>query len=122
LRELPAAFFDVIVFSLVLSYIPSAEKRTEAVWKARRLLRPGGLLLIITPFSTIRLTNSIQLPIMREWRTAMEAMALVFRNSENLVRAKQIGLAYVANEETRPEEPRWFAPMRIAFDGKEKGK
>ena len=122
LTSLPSAWFDVVVFSLVLSYVPSGSRRADAVWKARRLLRPGGLLLIVTPQSTIRLSNSVQLPILREWRGAMEAMGLVFHKCEHLTNAKQIGLAYHTNQDTpatldsRPKPgPQ---PMRIAFDQK----
>ena len=38
LRRLPAASFDVVVFSLVLSYLPLARQRGAMVAQARRLL------------------------------------------------------------------------------------
>ena len=67
LLALPAASFDVVVFCLVLSYLPSPLHRTAAIRKARQLLVTDGLLLIVTPISTIRASNSKQLPILREW-------------------------------------------------------
>lgn len=46
------------MLSLVLSYIPDPYQRTQAVLKARQLLRDpeegGGLLLIVTPHSSDR--------------------------------------------------------------------
>jgi hypothetical protein len=51
LRALPCAAFDVVVFSLVLSYLPTAALRHLALTKARALLVPGGLLLVVDPKS-----------------------------------------------------------------------
>jgi hypothetical protein len=41
LRALPAASFDVVVMSLVLSYLPGPAQRARMVAKARRLLPPA---------------------------------------------------------------------------------
>ena len=60
LPSLPRGCFDVVCLCLVLSYIPQPLQRTEAVWRARQLLREGGLLLIITPHSTNRRATPFQ--------------------------------------------------------------
>jgi len=111
---LAAGSFDVVVFSLLLSYIPSPERRAEAVWKARRLLRVGGLLLVVTPHSTIRKSNSSHHPILREWREAFGQMALTFVKTEKLKVSRQIALAYKAVDLV-PGQPK-LLPVRIAFD------
>jgi hypothetical protein len=51
LRVLPCAAFDVVVFSLVLSYLPSAALRLRALTKARALLSCDGVLLVVDPKS-----------------------------------------------------------------------
>ena len=68
LHSLPASSFDVVALVNVLSYIPLPLQRTEAVWRARQLLRSGGLLCLITPHSTNRSTSGASLPILSEWR------------------------------------------------------
>ncbi|KAF2366752.1 Methyltransferase type 11 [Trinorchestia longiramus] len=49
IERLPSNYYDVVVFSLVLDYIPCPEARLRCCRKAHQLLRPGGLLLIVTP-------------------------------------------------------------------------
>ncbi|KAF2366749.1 Methyltransferase type 11 [Trinorchestia longiramus] len=49
IERLPRNYYDVVVFSLVLDYIPCPEARLRCCRKAHQLLRPGGLLLMITP-------------------------------------------------------------------------
>jgi predicted SAM-dependent methyltransferase len=66
--ELPAAACDVIVFSLLLEYLPSPKQRYSCICKAYKLLRPEGLLFIITPDSKHPSANA---PIMKSWRITL---------------------------------------------------
>ncbi|KAK9891497.1 hypothetical protein WA026_014734 [Henosepilachna vigintioctopunctata] len=49
--SLPCEFFDVIVFSLFLEYLPTPDLRVHCCEKALKLLKYEGLLFIITPDS-----------------------------------------------------------------------
>ena len=42
-----AGSFDAAVLSLVLSFLPTAALRREMLARARRCLRPGGVLLLV---------------------------------------------------------------------------
>ena len=44
-KILPSELFHVVVFSLLLSYFPSAEQRWKCCHKAHQLLRPNGALV-----------------------------------------------------------------------------
>jgi 25S rRNA (adenine2142-N1)-methyltransferase len=124
LTALPQGSFDCVTLCLVLSYIPDALERTRTVWTARRLLRPRGLLLIITPHSTNRLTNSVSLPIFSEWRAALSELGFKHHKYERL--ARHHALAFSTTEiseqelrQTMPSNP--MKPMRISFDLRGKG-
>lgn len=51
LRNVPRNYFDVVVFSLLLEYMPSPGQRLECARKAYEVLDNEGILLIITPDS-----------------------------------------------------------------------
>ncbi|XP_037788454.1 S-adenosylmethionine sensor upstream of mTORC1-like isoform X1 [Penaeus monodon] len=51
IRFLRKGFFDVVVFCLLLEYLPSPKQRFRCCEKAYNLLKPNGLLCIITPDS-----------------------------------------------------------------------
>ena len=61
---LPGASFDACIFSLLLCYMPTPAQRYRCCQKARQLLRPGGLLLVITPDSNhaAKVPSSISRP------------------------------------------------------------
>lgn len=63
--------FDVVVFSLLLSYMPSTEQRMECCIKAHSLLVPHGILLIITADSS---HQNRHVDMMKSWRSAIEAV------------------------------------------------
>ncbi|XP_049859163.1 S-adenosylmethionine sensor upstream of mTORC1 [Schistocerca gregaria] len=69
--EIPANFFDVVVFSLFLEYIPCPQERYKCCQKAYTALRPEGLLFIITPDSRHATANA---PIMKHWRIVLGKM------------------------------------------------
>ena len=51
MTQLPRASFQVVVFSLLLEYLPASVQRWACCVKAHSLLVPHGLLLIVTPDS-----------------------------------------------------------------------
>lgn len=73
-KILPSERFHVVVFSLLLSYFPSAVQRWECCRKAHQLLRPNGLLLIITPDSSHQNKNAA---MMKSWKTGIESLGFV---------------------------------------------
>lgn len=73
-KILPSELFHVVVFSLLLSYFPSAEQRWKCCCNAHRLLRPNGLLLIITPDSSHQNKNAA---MMKSWKAGIESLGFV---------------------------------------------
>ena len=124
LAALPQGSFDCVTLCLVLSYIPDPLERTRAVWTARRLLRPRGLLLIVTPHSTNRQSNSVSLPIFSEWRAALAELGFKHHTYNRLARhhALAFSTTAVSEEELSRAMPSCpLKPMRIAFDLRGKG-
>ncbi|KAM8972058.1 S-adenosylmethionine sensor upstream of mTORC1 [Pelodytes ibericus] len=68
---LPAELFDVVVFSLLLSYFPSRYQRWICCKKAHELLTLNGLLLIITPDSSHQNRNAM---MMKSWKISIESL------------------------------------------------
>eukprot|EP00118_Oscarella_pearsei_P023114 m.272579 g.272579 ORF g.272579 m.272579 type:complete len:325 (+) comp40565_c2_seq14:347-1321(+) len=71
LSSLPSQHFDVVVFCLLLSYMPSPHQRWTCCMKAHKLLRLHGLLLIVTPDSKHQNKNA---PMVSEWKTSIESI------------------------------------------------
>ncbi|XP_068132584.1 S-adenosylmethionine sensor upstream of mTORC1 isoform X2 [Hyperolius riggenbachi] len=69
--NLPAELFDVVVFSLLLSYFPSHYQRWICCKKAHELLALNGLLLIITPDSSHQNRHAM---MMKSWKIAIESL------------------------------------------------
>lgn len=69
--SLPGRYFDIVVFSLLLSYLPSTSQRWTSCFKAHELLKVNGLLLVITPDSKHQNRNA---PMMKRWKTAIESI------------------------------------------------
>lgn len=68
-NSLPEESFDVVLFSLLLEYLPSPEPRWLCCNNAHKLLKLNGLLLIITPDSKHVNHNAHQ---MKSWKMAIE--------------------------------------------------
>ncbi|XP_045463053.1 S-adenosylmethionine sensor upstream of mTORC1 isoform X2 [Harmonia axyridis] len=64
-NDLPHSSFDIVVFSLFLEYIPCPDLRFKCCEKALTLLKPEGLLFIITPDSKHVGANA---QLMKSWR------------------------------------------------------
>ena len=55
---LPKDRYDVVIFSLLLEYLPTPGLRYEAVRRAAELLTDYGLLVIVTPDSSHQVSDS----------------------------------------------------------------
>lgn len=73
ITQLEIKSFDVIVFSLLLEYLPTSEQRLACCEKAGKLLRDEGLLCIITPDSKHLGANA---KLMKTWRYALAQIGL----------------------------------------------
>ena len=71
LKQLLADSYEVVVFSLLLSYLPSTRQRLQCCINAHRVLRLHGLLLIITPDSSHQNRHA---DMMRSWKTCIEGV------------------------------------------------
>jgi 25S rRNA (adenine2142-N1)-methyltransferase len=80
--------FDVVTFSLVLSYMPTPRMRFEACRKAHAVLRDYGLLVVIST----RTQGPRQASWVNEWITAIESIGFV-RVHKN-IRCRLIGLTF----------------------------
>lgn len=69
--EIEAVAYDVVIFSLLLSYFPSPKQRLKCCQNAHKLLRTHGLLLIITPDSSHQNRHAA---LMKGWKEAIEAI------------------------------------------------
>uniref|UniRef100_G3MRE7 S-adenosylmethionine sensor upstream of mTORC1 n=1 Tax=Amblyomma maculatum TaxID=34609 RepID=G3MRE7_AMBMU len=74
LKSLPENSFHAVVFCLVLEYLPSCTQRWTFCKKAASLLRPNGLLFIITPDSKHQQRNATMIA---SWRKALEHIRLL---------------------------------------------
>ena len=64
-----AGAYQVVVFSLFLSYLPRPRQRLECCVKAHQLLRPHGLLLVVTPDSS---HQNRRVDMMKSWKASLE--------------------------------------------------
>ncbi|XP_050101376.1 S-adenosylmethionine sensor upstream of mTORC1 [Anopheles aquasalis] len=78
---LPKEYFDAIVFSLLLEYLPSPEQRMRCCLNAYQMLRPEGILLIITPDSRHQGANA---KLMKNWRYTLAGIGFTRIKIEKL--------------------------------------
>lgn len=71
IKALPRESFDVVVFCLLLTYLPSRQQRWQCCLKAHKLLKENGLLLIITPDSSHQNKNMVMI---KSWKAAIESI------------------------------------------------
>lgn len=73
--------FHVVVFSLLLEYLPTNRQRVVCVQNAWKVLRPDGLLVIITPDSKRQHRNR---RVAVDWRRDVEEIGFVRYRYEKL--------------------------------------
>ncbi|XP_035777966.1 S-adenosylmethionine sensor upstream of mTORC1-like [Anopheles albimanus] len=78
---LPKEYFDAIVFSLLLEYLPSPDQRMRCCQNAYQMLRPEGILLIITPDSRHQGANA---KLMKNWRYTLAGIGFTRIKIEKL--------------------------------------
>jgi 25S rRNA (adenine2142-N1)-methyltransferase len=61
LHQLPESHFDIVIFCLLLEYLPTSEMRIKCCEKAYQVLNCGGILIIITPDSNYQHVNAKQI-------------------------------------------------------------
>lgn len=81
IESLPRSYFDAVVFSLLLEYMPSSEQRLQCCQKAYDTLKPEGILLIITPDSRHQGANA---KLMKNWRYTLGLMGFTRIKIEKL--------------------------------------
>ncbi|KAL1456369.1 hypothetical protein WDU94_001102 [Cyamophila willieti] len=70
IRSIYCESFDVVIFSLLLEYIPCSKLRFQCCVKAYRLLKHEGILIIITPDSKHQTSPNVQ--IMKKWKLTLQ--------------------------------------------------
>lgn len=84
LMHLPSRYFDVVVFSLLLEYLPSSEQRVKCVQNSYEVLDNEGLLVIITPDSKHVGANA---KLMKNWRHTISQLGfnrIMFEKMEHV--------------------------------------
>ncbi|KAI5734650.1 hypothetical protein M8J77_009117 [Diaphorina citri] len=64
--------FDIVVFSLLLEYMPCSKLRFQCCVKAYHLLKYEGILIIITPDSKHQTSSNVQ--IMKQWKQTLQVI------------------------------------------------
>ena len=85
--------FEAVIFCLLLEYLPTAELRLKAVEKAIDLLKPFGILLIVTPDSSHQGKNQNQ---MKSWRLAMAKLGMIRIYIDKLKHVTCLGYVKIA--------------------------
>ena len=81
LKSFPLNFFDIVVFSLFLEYLPLPQQRFSSCKKAYDCLKCNGLLFIATPDSKHQSANS---RLLKNWKVALSAIGFVRVKLEKL--------------------------------------
>lgn len=79
--QLPENYFQVVVFSLFLEYLPCPKQRYLCCKKAYDLLQPGGILFIISPDSKHVNANA---KIIKSWRYVLSKLGFMRIKYEKL--------------------------------------
>ncbi|XP_037071766.1 atherin-like, partial [Pollicipes pollicipes] len=74
LLSLAANAWHAVCFCLLLEYLPTPALRYACCRRAARLLRPEGVLVVVSPDSAHRTANG---PLYRAWRLALGTLGLV---------------------------------------------
>ncbi|KYM93517.1 PREDICTED: probable methyltransferase BTM2 homolog [Cyphomyrmex costatus] len=79
--QLPMSFFDSVVFSLLLEYLPCPKQRYICCRNAYDVLKDGGILIIVSPDSKHVGANA---RLMRSWRYTLSKMGFMRIKYEKL--------------------------------------
>lgn len=71
IKELKKSSFDVVIFSLLLEYMPSSDQRIKCCQQAYQALKTEGILIIITPDSKNQHKN---MKLLKTWRWVLAQM------------------------------------------------
>ena len=71
LHRIESGSFDIVIFSLLLSYFPSTQQRVQSCINAHKALSLHGILLIITPDSSHQNRHA---GMMRSWKQCIESI------------------------------------------------
>lgn len=92
----------VVVFSLLLEYLPTSQQRVACCQTAWRLLVVDGLLLIVTPDSRQQHRNR---RFTRDWRKAIEWIGFSRCRYEKLEHLHCMAFRKVAMDDCLPRQP-----------------
>lgn len=73
--------YDVVVFSLLLEYLPRSEQRLTCCEKAYEILKGDGLFVIVTPDSSHQNKN---MNMIKSWKAALENLGFARWRYEKL--------------------------------------
>lgn len=121
--SLPAQLFNVVVFSLLLSYFPSPYQRWICCKKAHELLELHGLLLIITPDSSHQNRHAL---MMRSWRVAVESLGFkrykyVKYSHMHLIAFRKVSLATTSDLVSQNYPEMLYIPQDFTTNEEEDG-
>lgn len=71
INQLQKESFDVVIFSLLLEYLPSSDQRIKCCQQAYHALKTEGILIIITPDSSSQHKNQ---KLLKTWRWILALM------------------------------------------------
>mmetsp|Transcript_11384 Transcript_11384/g.22056 ORF Transcript_11384/g.22056 Transcript_11384/m.22056 type:complete len:512 (+) Transcript_11384:312-1847(+) len=130
LRSLPAASFDAVVLSLVLSYLPLPSQRADMIAKARSLLRPvikphtpdagdgvdhsqrNGLLMIIETMSVDKKEQTWKQQVyLQQWVEVIESLGFSFIKHTKMLRSHAL-LFVTTPQRTAPTDATLELRMR----------
>ena len=92
----------VVVFSLLLEYLPTSQQRVACCQTAWKLLVIDGLLLIVTPDSRQQHRNH---RFTRDWRKTIESIGFARCRYEKLQHLHCMAFRKVATDDCQPGQP-----------------
>ena len=113
----PCALYDVVIMTLVVTFLPSEELRGQMVGNARALLKRNGLLLLVDSASINkdRRGSGRATRALSKWRASLEQASLKFEKHERLQGVH--ALAFRATCDGTPEHAFAVGVLPIAADG-----